>query len=241
MKNLDYLLTKTDIPSYNKEEITEIIRKENKILGPKMLMTLCMEEFAELIEVITDINLRGRIDYIHLIEEMADCEVSLYRIASILELNPVKYKQTFHSHKEDTCIQNCTLLLSTSIIKLSKYIREKQNADLHLFTIINDIREALSNLAEYFEIDRKDLIKVINLKAQRIDQRNIAAELKAETATTNVFSDLIHEETHKLRDPLLCSAHADPNLNVTAYNSEFRADVVCSIQSDPDLNPPLSE
>jgi hypothetical protein len=171
MKDLQYLLATKEIPSYSNDEIIDILTTEYNINGKNHQITVAMEEFAELIEVICENTIKGKVDMIHLKEELVDCWICMDFLSIIFDiksLSPVTY------YTRENCLNNCILNLSSSITKLSKCIREKSNAENKVISVVFTVIETLYNIQRYYELGCNDYeMKMIKmLKIERCQRRN---------------------------------------------------------------------
>lgn len=173
MKNIEYLLAKTEIPKYNKGEIRNILKDECDIQGTQKQLVRCMEEFSELIEAIITNNIYGKINHINLAEEMADCLFCLEVLGIMYGIEESDIDRRFHSiYTGDNILNNCILNLTTSSIKLSKCVREKPGYVLKVIGIITLIYETLDNLADFYKVDMDIVKDIFMLKIKRSDERN---------------------------------------------------------------------
>lgn len=171
MKDLEYILATKDIPKYTVEEIETILITECELNGKVHQLSVCMEEFAELIEVLCENVISGRVDTIHLKEELVDCWICLDYLSIIFNIQvlpPVTY------YTQENCINNCILNLSTGITRISKCIREKSNAEIKIVSVINMITETLYNIHKYYNISNNDyqMKDIRYLKTERSEVRN---------------------------------------------------------------------
>ena len=169
MKNLAYLLTQPTQP-YNQTEIGALLMDEFNINGADFQLIHCMEEFAELINVISENRVRGRVDTLHLIEEIADCYICVDRLKLIVNSNTVDIPGTLY--KADQCLDNCISNLSAVIVTISKCLRKKSNAHMKMTTIISTVSETLYNLCEFYKVDNDSLAHIFQVKFRRIDERS---------------------------------------------------------------------
>lgn len=179
MKNIEYKLKSGDIPSYTQEEFYEILKERCKLFDRQVLLTICMEEFAELIEVITENEIKGRIDFVHLKEEIVDCYICLMTLGVLFDTDyrsdmNAKYSKYRSSNLLNNCIQN----LSVGIITISKCIREKDNAEMKIVSLINLITESLINIQSFYHITHDTLEDIFQLKFKRLEERNIKKTVK---------------------------------------------------------------
>lgn len=212
MKNIEYLLSELTSPLYNRSQMLSIIKTECKVFDTKVELSMCMEEFAELIEVITDNIIRERIDYIHLKEEMSDCYICIDKLRIIFGISnsDIDIPGKNHVYGSTNLLNNCIFNLSVCIQKLSKCIREKSNANTKMIGVINTINETLYNLEKYYKIDSEDILKITQLKIKRMNDRNISAikELKRKPDSIPRLgtSTEIKEELNESCDGLLTEA-----------------------------------
>ena len=177
MKDLEYLLATKEIPKYTEDDILAILTKECELNGKQHQITVAMEEFAELIEVICENEIKGKIDMIHLKEELVDCWICLTYLDIIFDINMLP-AVTYYTR--ENCLNNCILNLSNAITKLSKCIREKANAETKMISVVSSITETLFNIQRFHDIGCNDYemrcIKM--LKIERCVNRN-NAKIKA--------------------------------------------------------------
>lgn len=188
MKNIDYLLNRGSIPQYSEEEVYTILRTECELRGKNAQLVRCMEEFSELIEVIIASRIQGRIDYTHLLEEIADCRFCLEVIKILFEIKESEIDNCPDQRYESSrLLDNCVLNLTTSSIKISKCIRNKKNAELEIISIINLVNETIRNIEHFYRPSRQAINDIFNLKIKRSDERNqkmlVEKESKTEIST----------------------------------------------------------
>lgn len=174
MKNLEYLLATREIPNYTQAEVLSILTKECELNGKSHQITVCMEEFAELIEVICENIIKGRVDIIHLKEELVDCAIALEYLKIIFNIGDINVEDNLYD--KDNCLNNCILNLSSCITKLSKCIREKVNAHTKIVSVYTTILETIDNIQKFYNISEEDsdIVKISNLKIERCLKRNTA-------------------------------------------------------------------
>lgn len=205
MKNIEYLLTKTEIPIYTREEYINILKAECDIHGKKEQLVRCMEEYSELIEVIIMNNIRGRIDYIDLAEEIADCQFCIEVIKILYDLKDSDISKNFKNiYQGENILNNCILNLAQSSINLSKCVREKDKAGIKIIGLINLINETIFNIIYYYKMDIKIIEKIFMLKIKRSDERN---QKYWETMGTNTDQN----KTDKLDSATIDIASSDEN------------------------------
>jgi hypothetical protein len=186
MKDLEYILATKEIPKYTPDEMKAILTKECELNGKTHQISVCMEEFAELIEVICENTITGKIDMIHLKEELVDCWICLDYLSILFSIQPMPCMTYYDTEK---CLNNCILNLSTGITKLSKCIREKANADIKIVSLMNTITETLYNIHKFYNIGTRDyqMHEIKCLKIERSEKRNLA---KMETQENIILPDL---------------------------------------------------
>jgi hypothetical protein len=177
MKHIQYLLSKTEIPSFTNDEIIAIISEENMLDGKEKTISICMEEFAELIEVMMEESITGKLDSIHLQEEFCDTVLCLEKLRTLYNIsendisNVCKYDNYYRSNVKE----NCILVLTQSIITLSKCIRNKPESSMYIINIINNIQEVLANIIRYYKFSSDNIsqiMKIEYLKINRMKERN---------------------------------------------------------------------
>ena len=216
MNNLEYLLTSTDIPSYTEEEFYAIIQKECELLGNDISLTICMEELAELIEVLMEYNIRGRLDKLHLKEEINDCYISILRLQSVFNISPENICMDKNIYTNNI-VDNCVLNLTTAITKISKCIRKKVNAEIKALSIINLIQESLVNINHHFNIKLDELKPILYLKVKRSEERNITMSEQTNINLLDKLANAVRCETFNTYD----EAYEYMINNKLSYNGEM--------------------
>lgn len=197
MKDIEYLLATKEIPSYTPDEGLAIFRKECELNGKNYQLTVAMEEFAELIEVLCENTIKGRVDIIHLKEELVDCWICLNYLEILFDI------WTFPSityYDKENCINNCILNLSTGITRFSKCIREKADADIKIIPVYTSIWETLYNIQKFYNLSNNDseMERIRCLKIERCEQRNTAKIKSRENTSESIKEKLINTDTTDL-------------------------------------------
>ena len=197
MENIEYLLKKTELKNYSEEEALEILKTECEIHGKDQQLIRCMEEFSELIEVILEFNIHGRMDYTNLCEELTDCMICTKVLQILFDIQKTDLNKEWNIYTDENLLNNCMLNLTVSSIKISKCLRNRKNADLRIINIINTIRETIENIIKYFDINSDDMLGIFKLKIERSNTRN---NKYYEKNNINEFIELSNIETDKMDD-----------------------------------------
>ena len=182
MKNIEYLLAKTEIPTFSDGEVINIITEENYFDGREKTLSICMEEFAELIEVLMDESITGKLDLLHLHEEICDTTLCLEKLRLLFDISEndisdiTKYKNYYRINIKE----NCILILTQSIINLSKCIRNKPESDRYIISTLNTIQEALANIVRYYNFSNEDILQMRNIERLKIDRMRNRNQRKRE-------------------------------------------------------------
>ena len=167
MDNLKELMKK-DYHKYTKRERKNGIRAAAEILGYDKYLVIAMEEMAELSEVITS-NALTKVDYIHTAEEIADVMIAAEIIQCICDIptKELKKPNRIKKHVLITSVRN----LSKAQQNISKYIRWHKNGYSKAVEALNLINNTIPGLMSLFKIKKKDISKIMDIKAERLRQR----------------------------------------------------------------------
>lgn len=155
--------------NYSRKRQKELIEKQLKLIGSDRYLSLCMEEIAELNNVITN-NILYDPDYIHTVEEIVDvliC-VDVIKIVSMCKDKSIKKNKHENRIMKDEKLYSIHIL-SNAQFNISKYIRYN-NLD-RAASAISYMLEATSILIDYYRIKNKDIDRIRNLKFKRLEDR----------------------------------------------------------------------
>lgn len=173
MKNIEYLLKKTEIPNYTYDEIINILKTECEVQGETKQLVRCMEEFSELIEVLVEYKIHGKMNYINLQEEIVDCLICIEVIKILFDIQDSDVNNyRCHMYTQINLVDNCILNLSSSSIIISKCIRNRDKYERNIISLINTINETIYNITSEFELETTVLNDIISLKIKRSNKRN---------------------------------------------------------------------
>ena len=177
MDNLDKLLKSKDTDKilYSKKEKRTLREKSLGTLGVQYQLVICMEEIAELIDVISS-NINDKFDYIHTAEELVDVKICTDYIMQIYGIKESERKKSKRKITKKTYMLSVGDL-SKAQMKISKLIRYKDGAEDNLIDIIEYMLNSVEELTTLFKIKRKDANKIENLKYARLEQRLVYGKL----------------------------------------------------------------
>lgn len=179
MENLKELMKTTNKLKFTRTHKKMLIASAYETLGYETYLSICMEEMAELIEVVSD-NISDKVDYIHTAEEIVDVMISIEIIKVIFgikdnELDKIDKKKVKSKNK---VIFKSIATLSKSQQIISKNIRGKNDADAKIIPMLNNLNETLYDIISLFKIKRKDLDKIELLKFDRLNTRLMNGTLR---------------------------------------------------------------
>lgn len=153
-----------------------LLQEACRTLGNERQLEICIEEIAELINVLM-LDIIDEFDYIHTTEEVVDVIISMKMIELIggiqlpkkMELDVVKKKM-----KLFTLISQ----LSKAQQNISKYIRHGVIAKDKLIQALSLMDSSVKSIIEMCNIKKKDIAKIETLKFKRLQDRVRSKELK---------------------------------------------------------------
>lgn len=178
MNNIKELMKTVDNKKYTKKEKKKIINRCRKVLGDSVYLSICMEEIAELINVISD-SIDGNMDYIHITEELVDTMYAkdiLINICNIPhnKINKIKKRKEIKKSVAVTTIRD----LSKAQQNISKYARHKNDGYDKVVSAVNIMNEAIINVQSLYRIKKSDISKIETLKYMRNEERLANGTLK---------------------------------------------------------------
>lgn len=169
MNNLKEYM-KADIPSYSKKQERELTMSALNMLGEDKYLTICIEELAELNEVITS-NTLSKVDYIHTVEEITDVMFCMDVIKLICGVSNSQLKKKSSKIKKKNVLITSVRNIAKSQQNVSKYIRWKKDGYDKAVDALNLLNETIPVLIDFFKIKKKDLEKMRNIKIKRLEER----------------------------------------------------------------------
>ena len=169
MNNLKEYM-KSDVPSYSKKQERELTMSALNMLGEDKYLTICIEELAELNEVITS-NTLSKVDYIHTVEEIVDVMFCMDVIKLICGLSNSQLKKKSSKIKKKNVLITSVRNIAKSQQNISKYIRWKKDGYDKAVDALNLLNETIPVLIDFFKIKKKDLEKMRNIKIKRLEER----------------------------------------------------------------------
>lgn len=176
MDNIEKLIKNADDIKIGKKEQYKLIEIARKAMGSNTYLSLCMEEIAELVEVIVqsyyNINTLKKLDYFHIAEEIADVEIGTMIISHIVNKSELKTDKV-KIDKKDSFVswsKVCDVIsnLSKSQQYISKYIRKKSGSKEKIQKAIIMMLESTAKIKLIYNIDEKDIKKIKKLKFNRM-------------------------------------------------------------------------
>lgn len=169
MTNLKEVM-KSSEAVFNSKQRASLINDAHDIIGTTKYLMVCVEEIAELIEVI--INNNKHINYIHTAEEIADVRISINIILVICDIKSSKIGKidTKKKSKKQT-ISNMLNNLSKSQQYISKYVRCRKDGDEKLVSALSMMAKACYDAETIYKIKKKDIEKIENIKYERLLNR----------------------------------------------------------------------
>lgn len=177
MDNLDKLLKSKEYDKimYSKKQKKALREKSLNALGINYQLVICMEEIAELIDVVSS-NINEKVDYVHTAEELVDVKICADYIMHIYDMKEPSIKHGKRKNNKKTYLGSIGNL-SHAQMKISKLIRYKNGAENYLYDIVENMLNSVEELATLFKIKKKDLNKIENLKYARLEQRLVYGRL----------------------------------------------------------------
>ena len=169
MNNLKEYM-KADIPSYSKKQERELTMSALNMLGEDKYLTICIEELAELNEVITS-NTLSKVNYIHTVEEITDVMFCMDVIKLICGVSNSQLKKKSSKIKKKNVLITSVRNIAKSQPNVSKYIRWKKDGYDKAVDALNLLNETIPVLIDFFKIKKKDLEKMRNIKIKRLEER----------------------------------------------------------------------
>lgn len=170
MTNLKEAMKSPEV-KYSKKKRVSLINDTCKILGYERYLMICMEEMAELSEVISQ-NIINKTDYLHTAEEIADVYNSIMIIQVICGIKSSKLEKVDNKKRpKKSAIFNTLSCLSKAQQHVSKYVRNTKNADERIVLALNLMNRACADAISVFKIKRKDIEKLENIKYKRLEER----------------------------------------------------------------------
>lgn len=193
MNYIEYLINEKDVPHFSSDFCDSVILDYCVNNGPEKSLSICMEECAELIDVISEYQITGRLDKVHLTEEIVDCMISISMLEFLLHMKSkgTDYNIISKHENRDISPNICIRNLSNAIINISKIIRNKSDSEKTIYKTTDLIAESVENILLYFNIDTSDdgdhidmIKKIFMFKIQRMKERNIEHEKEMKQSET---------------------------------------------------------
>ena len=177
MKNLEKLMKHAKKIKYTHKDRMACIKKSLSQIGSIEYLIICMEEIAELTDVIMG-NTLNKVDYIHTAEEIVDVKFAtdiLKVIYKIKEKDLKKVKKS-DSKGKDKIIVRSIQTLAQSQQGISKAVRWKDRESEKtikekIIGIINDLNTTMADLESIYKIKNKDIEAIEKLKTWRLKKR----------------------------------------------------------------------
>lgn len=160
----------------SKKEKKYLAQEAIDILGAERQLTLCIEEIAELMNVLSTNILEG-FNYMHTAEEVTDVLIAMKSIAMIAGV-PVPKNNELNIGKKKMKIFTWYSQLSKAQQYISKYIRHGSLAKDKIITALNLLESATHGIIEFCGIHKRDISKIEALKFKRLKDRIRNKELK---------------------------------------------------------------
>ena len=161
-------LLKDKVPTYSKKQQQRLIEEACDEIGEHTYLTICMEEIAELMEVIGD-NKINKLDYYHTAEEITDVIISSEIIMVVCNIQEKEIGKT-HKYKKNvdmTSVRN----LSKAQQNISKYIRWHNSGFDKVIQAVELMNDTVASLIDHYHIKKKDVAKLRNIKFRRLEER----------------------------------------------------------------------
>lgn len=161
-------LLKEKVPTYGRKIQKHLIEGACDELGDQTYLTICMEEIAELLELVGE-NKLGKLDYYHTAEEITDVIISSEIIMVICNIRnkDISKAHKFKKNVEMTAVTN----LSRAQQNISKYIRWHNAGFDKIEQAVELMNDTVASLIDFYKIKKKDIAKIRNLKFQRLEER----------------------------------------------------------------------
>ena len=176
MDNIKGMMKHAKKLHYSKKDKKRLIQRSLEQIGASEYTVICMEEMAELNDVIIE-NTTSKFDYIHTAEEIVDvmfCIEVLKVIFDVKEKDIKKIKKRDNKGKKKVVLKSIQTLSQSQQV-LSKTIRhrnrDKKKLLEKIIPVINDLNQITSELCTLYKIRTKDLDAIESLKLWRLEKR----------------------------------------------------------------------
>ena len=170
MENLREKILK-ECKHYSRSETELLTERSIEALGKDVHLVICLEEIAELIEVII-VNTDNTMDidaYIHTAEEVADLEIISIMLRKVANIKDNDYEIPSEMKRDDFI-----MYLVMAQQEISKYIRYKKQECAEIAYRCMD--NVLYRIYDFYHIRAKDVDKIMDIKFDRFEKRTIEAE-----------------------------------------------------------------
>lgn len=170
-------MKRADKLKYPKKKRLELLEDAIYVLGKNASLTICMEEVAELIDVIAG-NVVDKVDYIHTAEEIADVLISVEYMKLIYGISKEEIDDVKKTKMKKKNIALCTIItLANAQQTISKTIRRKSDSYHKIVPMVQSIIDCAEASIKLFKIKKKDIARIQLLKYKRLEERLINGEL----------------------------------------------------------------